>query len=157
MCLEVLWPGFSPKLICRYTKFQHFSISIFFFFHGSFFFFHGSLFYSPQGLFAFSIFFFFFSWKSFLFSLQGLLLGRSDLFAFSNDSHTSPSEVQIRFGSHKMSALFFIIILSPKFDALPPNFCKCPTLYTCHKSSFVGCIVLSLALDQPLEPEEKYL
>ena len=31
MRLEVLWPGISPKLICRYTNFQHFSIYIFFF------------------------------------------------------------------------------------------------------------------------------
>ena len=29
--LEVLWPGISQKLICRYTNFQHFSIYIFFF------------------------------------------------------------------------------------------------------------------------------
>ena len=29
--LEVLWPGISPKSSCRCTKFQHFSIYIFFF------------------------------------------------------------------------------------------------------------------------------
>ena len=29
--LEVLWPGISPKLVCRYTNFQHFSIYVFFF------------------------------------------------------------------------------------------------------------------------------
>ena len=65
-------------------------------------------------------------WQSFssgktcnsVFSSPVGLLPSPDLFAFSKDSHTSSSEVQIKFGSHQNLALFVIIIFSPKFCTL---------------------------------------